>query len=324
MWMGAGTGAFGGEAQERATTPSVVTSPDPARECLGVVIVTFNGRDVLLGALRTLLPSCDALQGIASQVVVVDNASTDGTVEAVRREFPQVRVIANATNDGPARGFNLGLRQLHAPSYVLVMHHDVEFAAGALERMVAYLRQHPSAAGVVGSLTTPQGAVQVQRLAIVELLLRRPQQPQPISFVATTCALVRGEVFFDVGLYDEHFKFQKEDLDWSLRAKRKGYGFAFLPAAGVIHHGGRGMGRNRSAISADLFIAQLWLVYKHGGRRWATAACWIQRLRAKWLAFRWRDNREALRLLDDVMARLEGLYRRFRAENARPQLLTPD
>jgi GT2 family glycosyltransferase len=322
--MGVRTSAFRGTEAGRGMTPRGVISADTSQERLGVVIVSFNGREVVFRALRTLLSSCAALQGVACQVVVVDNASTDGTVEAIRREFPQVSVIASAANDGPARGFNQGLRQLHAPNYVLVMHHDVEFATGTLDRMVTYLRQHPSAAGVVASLTDPRGAVQVQRLAIVELIPRRTQRPQLISFVATTCALVRGEVFFDVGLYDEHFKFQKEDLEWSLRAKRRGYRFAFLPAARVIHHSEGGMRQNRPEISADLFTARLWLVYKHGGRRWASAVYWIQRLLAKWSAFRWRDNREALHLLGDSMARMENLYCGFRAENARPLLSTPD
>lgn len=296
-------------------------SPDPARERLGVVIVSFNGREVLLRALRALLPQCDALKEVEYQVVVVDNASTDGTVEAVRREFPQVTVIANSSSGGPAHAFNVGLRHLSFPSYVLVMHDDVGCSAGTLGRMVRYLREQPSTAGVIPAFTNPDGTDQFQRTAIVELMPRRPRRVQLSTFVGTTCALVRGEVFFDIGLYDERFHSCHEDLDWSLRAKRKGYGFAFLPEARVIHHRSVNSRRNQPAIAADRLVANLWLLYKHGGRRWASAFYWAEQVLAKWLEFRWRNNRDARRELGEAMVRMEALYRRFRAENRLPKPL---
>lgn len=84
------------------------------RERLGAAIVTFNGLNVLRRALRALDRECAELagEGVDTEIVVVDNASTDGTVEAVRQEFPRVTVVANPSNDGPARGFNLALRAL--------------------------------------------------------------------------------------------------------------------------------------------------------------------------------------------------------------------
>lgn len=293
-------------------------SPASARDRLGIIIVTFNGREVLPRALRALLPQCEALQDIECQVVVVDNVSPDRTAEAVRREFPQVTVIANASNDGPSRGFNVGLRHLGFPSYVLVMHDDAEFSAETLARMVRYLKEHMSTAGVVASLIDPDGTVQFQRTAIVELVRRRPRRPRLSTFVGTTCALVRGKVFSDVGLYDERLHVHCEDLDWSLRAGRKGYRFAFLPEARVIHDRSVGSRQNRRTV-AESFVDDLWLAYKHGGRRWATVLYGLQRLLARWVEFRCRNDREALRQLGEAMARVEALYRRFREENRLPR-----
>jgi len=299
--------------------PGFLDSSKSTRDRLGVVIVTFNGREVLLRALRALLPQCEQLQEVDCSIVVVDNASTDGTVETIRHDFPEVTLIANGTNDGPARGFNLGLRHLGFPAYVLVMNNDVEFLPGTLSRMVDYLRKHPAVAGVVASLTNPDGTVQFQRTAIVELIRRHPRRPQPVTFVGTTCALVRGEVFFDVGLYDERFYFYNEDLDWSLRAKRKGYKFVFLPEVRVIHHQGVGLRQNRPAILAELFVANLRFLHKHAGVRWAVILYWVQRLQGKWFAYRWRNDPEALRLVSEAVARMEALYRRIREENRLPR-----
>jgi GT2 family glycosyltransferase len=296
-------------------------SPDRARKRLGVIIVTFNGREVLFRALRVLLQQCEELEEVDCQFVVVDDASTDGTVEAVRREFPRVTVIANASNGGLARGLNLGLRHLGFPNYTLVMPNDVELSAGTLLRMVRYLREHPSTTSVVACPFDRDGTVQSQRTAIVELPPRLPRRSRLNDFVGPACVLVRGETFFDVGLYDERFHLCYVELDWSLRAKRKGYRFVFLPEARMIHHRSVALRRNKPAIVAKRLVDDLWLLYKYGGRRQAAVRYWAQRLLARWLAFQWRNDSEALRQLGDALARTDDLYRRLREENRPPRRL---
>lgn len=322
--LGSITDDFGDGGAGWITTPADFKPSDPVRERLGVVIVAFNDREVLLRTLRTLLPQIEALKGVGYRVVVVDNAATDGTMEAVSREFSQVTMIANATDEGPARGFNLGLRHLGFPTHVLVMNDGVEFLPGTLARMLNYLSERPLTGGVIASLTNSDGTDQFQRMGIAELVPRRPQRPQPITLVGTTCALVRGEVFFDVGLCDERFNSHNEDLEWSLRAKRKGYRFVFLPEAKVIHHRSAGLRQNRPAILAKRFVANLWFAYKHGGPRWAAALYWAQRLLIRWVAFRWRNDSEALYQLNEATVRVDDLYRRFRGESRLPQLLAPE
>jgi len=296
-------------------------SSEQVQERLGVIIAASNGPDVLLRTLGALVPQCEALKEVEHQVVVVDNAPISSTAEVVAREFPQVTVVASTSENEPAGGFNSGLRLLNFPRYVLVMGDAVEFSNGTLARMVSHLREHPSTAGVVASLTNADGTIRFHRLSAVELVPHRPRQPRLTSFVPTTCALVRGEVFFDVGLYDERFNSHNGDLEWSLRARRKGYKFVFLPEARVIHYDGVGSLKLGPATVAERFTANLWLLYKHGGRRWATVLYGMQRLLARWLAFRWRNDGEALRQLRVGMTQVEGLYRRFRKENRRPQLL---
>jgi len=71
-------------------------------------------------------------------------------------------------------------------------------------------------------------------------------------------------------------------------------------------------------------VANLWFVYKHAGRQWAVTLYWVQRMQARWLALRWRHDSEALRRISEAMAEGTGLYRRFREENRRPELLLDD
>jgi len=315
---------LGDPATDQQTVPRHFMSPVSVRERLGVVMMTFNGRETMRRALRALLLQCEALEGIDSSIVVVDSGTADYTIEAIRGEFPEVTVLDNSSDGGRARGFNLGLRQLGESSYILVMHSDAELIAGTLDRMVRYLRAHRHAGGAVASFANPDGTVQSQRMAIVTLVLRQPRKLQPISFIGNTCALVRGDVFFDVGLYDERFKLHHEDLEWSIRAKRKGYKFIFLPEATTIHHSGAGLPLGPHAASSERFVANLWLVYKHGGPRWAALLYYAQRLLARWLAFRWRQDSEALRQLGEAMACAESLYRKFREGDRPPSLLASE
>ncbi len=319
--LGPLAGEFGDGITGWIPTPADFRTSDLSGERLGVVIVALSGRELPLRALKTLLPQIRALKEVEYRVVVVGNALPDSAREAVRRQFPTVAVLANASNDGPAHRFNLGLRYLGFPSYVLVMHHDVEVSPGTLATMVGYLREHRSTAGVVACRTNPDGTPQVQRMAIVELVPRRPRRPQRSTFVGTTCVLMRGDVFFDVGLYDEGFRISSEDLDWSLRAKRKGYRFISLPDARVIHHHDMRERPDGPGILAERFVANLRILYKHGGPRWAAAVYWAQRLRVRWVAFRWRNDSEALYQLNEAMVRMDNSYRRFREENRLPQLL---
>jgi GT2 family glycosyltransferase len=294
-------------------------SPDAVRDRLGVVIVMGHGREMVLRALRSLVPQCEALQEVESRVVVVDTTSTTGTQDAVRHEFPQVTVIANPEAAGVARAFNEGLRHLGFPTYVLLTQDDVEVSAGALAQMISNLRGRSSAAGIIASLMNPDGTAQSQRLAIVELFPRLLRRPDFVTLVGTTCALIRGEVFFDVGFYDERLS-HYEDVDWSLSAKRKGYKFLYLPEATVVHRRHAAVGSSDLAFT-DRSVPALLLAYKHAGRRWAVLLYWAQRIRGIWLALRWRNDGAMLSQINEARDQAESLCRRFREENQRPQLL---
>jgi hypothetical protein len=97
--------------------------------------------------------------------------------------------------------------------------------------------------------------------------------------------------------------------------------FAFLPEARVTHHRVAHANEGQLNSGADRLVDGLWFVYKHGGRRWAIALYWVQRLQTLWLALRWHDG-EARSRLDEAIARMRDLYRKFWNENrlSRPLL----
>jgi GT2 family glycosyltransferase len=129
---------------------------------LAVVLVTFNTRDLLLQCLQSVCQNADT-SGRSYRVIVVDNASTDGTPAAVRAAFPFVQLIAQAANDGPAQGFNQGLAACTDATYVLLMNSDIKVPGGTLGPMIDYLERHQEIAGVTVRLINPDGSPQKLR-----------------------------------------------------------------------------------------------------------------------------------------------------------------
>ena len=235
---------------------------------VAVIVVNWNVRDLLYRCLSSVFATPSAL---ALHVVVVDNASSDGSPEMVRREFPQVQLIANARNRGFTAGNNQALRALgfgkegsELPRYALLLNPDAELVGDALETMVAFMDAHPDV-GVVGpQLRFPDGRIQSSRRRFPTLataflestvlqqwwpdnpvarryyVLDRPDDVvQDVDWVVGACMLVRREAILDVGLLDEGFFMYSEELDWCRRIKERGWRVVYLPTARVIHHEGR-------------------------------------------------------------------------------------
>lgn len=236
---------------------------------LAVVIVSWNVRDLLRRCLASVEASA-RMGRLAATVVVVDNASSDGSAEMVQAEFPAVHLILSERNLGFTAGNNLALRALFTrpeddqPRYILFLNPDAEVVGDALGTMTRYLDAHP-AVGVVGpQLRYPDGTVQPSRrrfptlaTAFVEStplqrwwprcgLLRRyyvADQPddaeQEVDWVVGACMMVRREALAQVGGFDEGFFMYSEELDWCRRAKAAGWRVVYLPTAQVMHHEGK-------------------------------------------------------------------------------------
>ncbi len=225
---------------------------------VSAVIVSWNNRELLARALTSL-------RGQVREILVVDNASEDGSGEMVRTSFPDVRLVAEPRNTGFAAGVNTGARAA-AGEYVLLLNPDAAACPGAVDRLAAFLAAHPACAAAAGLLLDEQGQPQagwnVRRFptlatfAVSLLLVDRlwPQNPVTRRYVAAdvdlgspaeveqpaaACLMLRRAAFDGIGGMDERFyPAWFEDVDLCLRLRRAGWSIAFVPDAVFSHRGG--------------------------------------------------------------------------------------
>jgi GT2 family glycosyltransferase len=224
-----------------------------------IVVVSYNTRERLLACLDAVA----ARLSLSHEVIVVDNASADGSAAAVRGRFPAAVVIENAENVGYSRANNQGLRQGRG-RYALVLNSDAEVAAGCVERLAAVLDERADV-GIVGPRTRfPDGRIQVsfgpmlspraewrQRRLVrgvqrgdadtlreVEAMASVEHEP---AWVSGSCLLARRAAIDAVGLFDEGFFLYEEDVDLCVRVRAAGWRIVFTPAAEVVHHLGSSM-----------------------------------------------------------------------------------
>ncbi|MCX7925430.1 MAG: glycosyltransferase family 2 protein, partial [Fimbriimonadales bacterium] len=196
------------------------------------------------------------------EVIVVDNASTDGSAAMVRSEFPQVVLIANDANLGYARGNNQAMERAQG-EFILLLNPDTEVFENTLSSALAFMRAHPEAGAMGAKQVFPDGRVQasvrgfptpanllfeVSGLARLFPNSRRlggyrmrwftydavAEVDQPMA----TFLMTRRAVIEQVGLMDEAFPLFFNDVDWCYRIKQAGWKIYFVPEVQILHHGG--------------------------------------------------------------------------------------
>lgn len=251
---------------------------------VAVVVVSFEARDTLLHGLAAL----DANAGVAVETLVVDNASRDGSAEAVRQRFPGVRVVANPHNAGFSRACNQGARETRAP-LLLFLNPDATLEPGALATLAVLLETQPRV-GIVGPRTrSSNGDIQVstgpdltlssewrQRRLVLGVLRRDPAalseaearhaRAHEPDWVSGACLLARREAFTTVGGFDEGFFLYEEDADLCRRVRAAGWQVAFTPAAEVRHSRGISMARAPERAHMEYHSSHLRYYAKHCGR----------------------------------------------------------
>jgi hypothetical protein len=229
---------------------------------LSVIIVNWNVRPLLERCLASVTESAQR-GGLNCELIVVDNASTDGSPDMVRRLFPTVELICSDANLGFARANNLGASRAGG-RYLLFLNPDTEVVGDALPTMVAYMDQHP-AVGLLGpKLLFPDGRVQPSRrrfptlaTAFLESTVvqqwfpqnrtldryyvrdRSDDVEQDVDWVVGACMLIRREAWDEIGPLDERFFMYSEELDWCRRLKSAGWRVVYLPSATVVHYEGQ-------------------------------------------------------------------------------------
>ncbi len=263
---------------------------------LAIVILNFNTCDYL----RRCLTSVYASQGdFTFDVCVVDNASPDNSVDMVRAEFPQARVIQSPENVGFACGNNLGLRAYgfgqettqaaeSQPRYALLLNPDTKLPPDALAKMLDFMSSHPRAGAAGpkliledGSLDlacrrgfpTPQVAfyhmVRLSKLfphsptfARYNLTFLNPNLVAEVDSVVGAFMLMRREAIREVGLLDQEFFMYGEDLDWAYRGSQIGWKVYYNPDVTVLHVK-RAASRHSPRAQREFYRAMLIFYNKH-------------------------------------------------------------
>jgi GT2 family glycosyltransferase len=239
----------------------------PDEKCgLSVIVVTWNTRELVLDCLASVTAASAPLTG--TEIVVVDNGSSDGTEEAIRERFPTARVIALPANVGFAAGCNAGLREI-CGRHVLLLNSDARVMPGTLEGCVRFLDRHPDV-GIVGpQLLHPDGrrqnsihnlpivATELLPKAVFQVLFRRrfPSRrwvgEEPLDVEAVTGAVIfaRAEAVRDVGPLPEDYFFFLEETEWCRRARAAGWRVVHLPTTFAIHLSGASSKRRDPALT---------------------------------------------------------------------------
>jgi GT2 family glycosyltransferase len=251
------------------------------RPDLSVVIVTHNGREM---ALRTLRSARASLGGLQAEWIVADSASTDGTPEAIEREFDDVEVL-RVPNRGFAAGNNIGISWAQG-RYVLLLNPDVEVLDGSFAELVAALDSRPDVgiASVVQRGSDGELQFSMRRFpspgrdlgeslfaarwpffkSMQELETRPGRYRLEISadWVCGAFLCARAEAISSIGPMDERFFLYSEEIDWCLRAHQAGWDVRHLPVMTVTHHAGR---RDRGDLMAQLAHSRSLFAHKHHG-----------------------------------------------------------
>ena len=248
---------------------------------LSIIIVSYNARADLERCLTSLH---EHPLSSSHEIVVVDNASNDGSADAARR-WPSVRVIESGTNRGFAAANNIGIRA-SAGDYLLLLNSDTVVPAGAIDRLLAAFARHPDvgvagprlvdAAGrpelSFGPMIGPLAEFRQKQLIVglakqdpaisrrVEEMTRQEQWP---DWVSGACLLVRRADADAVGLLDERYFMYIEDVDFCAAIRALGRRVLFTPAAEIVHLKGRSVASAAVATEAAYRRSQIAFYEKH-------------------------------------------------------------
>ena len=272
-----------------------------------VITLNWNGREWISECLQSLF----ALEYPNAEVVFVDNGSTDGSVEYVRRAFPHAHVLTNEHNLGYSAGFNVGLAYAAArgADYFLIVNNDTRMDRRALDELVAVAMQQASAGFVTGKVyysdrptvfqtvgkESDPVLVNGRHIGAGEEDLGQYDEISERPFGDDVFTLVSGELYRALGGYDPGLFLQAEEFDWQVRARRAGWKIYYAPGARIWHHGSMSMGGLGGPTSEYFYVRnQLVVVGRYFGlvkfTRCLVGMCAPRLRNAIAAAFGWRGR----------------------------------
>ncbi len=261
---------------------------------LSVIVVSWNTCSILQQCLKSIYKQ---IRDIVFEVIVIDNASTDGSVEMIRSEFPGVTLIVNDTNRGFAAANNQGIYVAQG-RYILLLNSDTIVLDHANDKVVAFADVHSEAAVVGCRVLNPDRTLQSSCFmfpSILNMLLSTTylyklfpkskffgrermtwwdrNDTREVDVVTGCFMLVRREAIDQVGMMDEQFFMYGEETDWCYRFKQAGWEVMFTPAGEIIHLGGQSSKKIATEMALQLRGSILQFINKHRPRWEYVLAC---------------------------------------------------
>ncbi len=225
---------------------------------LSIIIVNYNGGELLFDTVQSVF---NTVPKLCFTVIIVDNGSTDGSVQKISKSFPCVRLIQNSVNLGFSKANNLGISQYPAACYLL-LNSDVIVPEAAIETVLSFLKENEKVGVATPNLVyadgtdqltarqfpTPMNAVFGRKSPLTAMfpnnrfsrrympeIPKDGQQGYSIDWISGAFFMVKDEVCQQAGLLDEGYFFYWEDADWCYRIRQKGWEIYCLPNLQVVH-----------------------------------------------------------------------------------------
>jgi len=246
---------------------------------LSIIIVNRNTKELLLDCIGSVYATVPPL---SFEILLVDNASSDGSVVALRRAFPDVGILSNERNLGFAKANNLAIRQAHG-RYVALLNTDAVLTPSSIATIIDFMDRNPKVAICGGQLLNADGTMQnsianIPTLATELLnksLLRRlfPRRypgkesqfdhPVEVESIIGACMVVAKKAIDMVGRLDESYFFFFEETDWCMLMKKNGWSVFFHPQANIFHLQGRTAKKNIVAARIEYWKSRYTFFKKH-------------------------------------------------------------
>ncbi len=219
---------------------------------ISFIIVNWNTADLLKNAIRSIK------NDYSFEIIVVDNASTDGSVGMLKKEFPDVFMIENSVNMGFAGAVNQGIG-VAVGDYVILLNSDAVLGSESVERLISYMNENQDTGICGGQLINPDGsrqnsfdnfpslATELLNKSLLRLFFpdKYPSKnidydtPLNVDSIIGACFVISKKCMQEVGLLDEDYFFFMEETDWCYRASKAGYKITFVPSAKITHLQGK-------------------------------------------------------------------------------------
>lgn len=286
-----------------------MTEQDP-RPDVSIVFTHWNVRDMLRDCLRSVK---EKTLGLCYEIIIVDDGSTDGSVEMIRSEFPDVVLIANETNIGVAKSYNKGVARARG-RYVQMLNTDMVLVNNAIKILLDFLTAHPEAGACAGKLRntdmTPQlsfgyfpGVLQAfsEAFALRHILpfIRWPQagicpdesitEPLEAEYLSGADMLIRKEVIDRIGFFDDRYTSYCEETDFCYRIRHDTtWRLFYVPSAEIIHFGGQSFSKVPEYRLRLMYSGYNKFLTKHHGKLYSllTRSLYATQWGRRWLAAR--------------------------------------